>query len=116
MSIKLTWVDYPEIWDNQPVPKLDFSPKNFKNTLFVGDNYPILRGLSEIGLTVDLIYIDPPYNTGNNFIYNDDFSSRSKDGSVDLHSAWLSFMERRLSLAKKLLGEKGVILDRKSVV
>ncbi len=109
MSIKLTWVDYPEIWDNQPIPKLDFSPKNFQNTLFIGDNYPILRGLSEIGFTVDLIYIDPPYNTGNNFIYKDDFSSRFKNGSVDLHSAWLSFMERRLSLAKKLLSEKGVI-------
>jgi adenine-specific DNA-methyltransferase len=56
---------------------------------------------------VDLIYIDPPYNTGGDLIYNDRYVS-SQDAYR--HSKWLSFMERRLELAKPLLAETGVIL------
>lgn len=56
---------------------------------------------------IDFIYIDPPYNTGNkDFKYNDTYVD--KEDSYR-HSKWLSFMHKRLSLAKKLLTEKGVI-------
>ena len=53
---------------------------------------------------INLIYIDPPYNTGNDFAYNDNFSLQH-----DRHSAWLSFMKRRLELARRLLCEDGCI-------
>ncbi len=56
---------------------------------------------------IDIIYIDPPYNTGNNdFIYNDSYVD--KEDSYR-HSKWLSFMSRRLRIAKKLLSDYGVI-------
>ncbi len=56
---------------------------------------------------IDIIYIDPPYNTGNkDFIYDDCMIDR-EDGFS--HSKWLSFMEKRLNIAKKLLKENGVI-------
>ena len=102
-------------------------------TLIEGDNLPVLAALQ---LThkgrVDVIYIDPPYNTGNNdFIYNDarkssvsdvegvsieDYETKldGKARSVgrddpERHSLWLSFMEKRLYLARELLSETGVI-------
>ena len=54
-----------------------------------------------------MIYIDPPYNTGNkDFVYNDSFVD-SEDSFR--HSKWLSFMNKRLKIAKGLLSEKGVI-------
>lgn len=56
---------------------------------------------------VDVIYIDPPYNTGNkDFIYNDVFVDKT-DGYA--HSKWLSFMHKRLEIAKNLLSKSGVI-------
>ena len=56
---------------------------------------------------IDVIYIDPPYNTGNkDFIYNDSYVD-SEDSFR--HSKWLSFMNRRLRLAKELLSDDGVI-------
>ena len=78
------------------------------NILIEGDNY---HSLAVLNFTheeaIDLIYIDPPYNTGNNdFIYNDKYIDR-EDGYR--HSKWLAFMEKRLKLAKKLLKETGVI-------
>lgn len=78
------------------------------NLLIEGDNY---HSLAVLNFThreaVDLIYIDPPYNTGNNdFIYNDKFVP--KDDSFR-HSKWLSFMEKRLKLARFLLKPTGVI-------
>lgn len=78
------------------------------NLLIEGDNY---HSLAVLNFThreaVDLIYIDPPYNTGNNdFTYNDKFVP--KDDSFR-HSKWLSFMEKRLKLAKFLLKPTGVI-------
>lgn len=78
------------------------------NLLIEGDNY---HSLAVLNFThheaVDLIYIDPPYNTGNNdFIYNDKFVD--KEDSFR-HSKWLSFMEKRLKLAKNLLKSSGVI-------
>ena len=78
------------------------------NLLIEGDNY---HSLAVLNFThreaVDLIYIDPPYNTGNgDFIYNDKFVP--KDDSFR-HSKWLSFMEKRLKLARFLLKPTGVI-------
>ncbi len=60
---------------------------------------------------VDVIYIDPPYNTGKEFIYNDDFSTKKIVGSDDphKHSKWLSFIKKRLQIAKDLLSDDGVI-------
>jgi len=56
---------------------------------------------------IDVIYIDPPYNTGGDLIYNDRYVSGQDSYR---HSKWLSFMERRLQLAKPLLGDDGVII------
>lgn len=78
------------------------------HVLIEGDNLEALMALSYTHEgRVDVIYIDPPYNTGNkDFVYNDSFVD-SEDGYR--HSKWLSFMEKRLRLAKKLLSDKGVI-------
>jgi adenine-specific DNA-methyltransferase len=78
------------------------------NLLIEGDNY---RALSVLNYThagkVDVIYIDPPYNTGNkDFIFNDRYVDRE---DAYRHSKWLSFMEKRLKLAKNLLKDTGVI-------
>ena len=76
--------------------------------LIEGDNY---HALSVLNYThkgkIDLIYIDPPYNTGNkDFIYNDKYVEKEDTWR---HSKWLTFMSKRLELAKELLTEKGVI-------
>jgi adenine-specific DNA-methyltransferase len=78
------------------------------NLLIEGDNY---HSLSVLNYThagkIDVIYIDPPYNTGNkDFIFNDNYVDL-EDGYR--HSKWLSFMEKRLKLARNLLKETGVI-------
>lgn len=78
------------------------------NLLIEGDNF---HALSVLNYThkdlVDVIYIDPPYNTGKkDFIYNDKFVD-IEDGYR--HSKWLNFMEKRLKLANQLLSKKGVI-------
>ena len=76
--------------------------------LIEGDN---LHALTALTFThegkVDVIYTDPPYNTGNkDFKYNDSFVDREDSNR---HSKWLSFMHKRLQIAKRLLSEKGVI-------
>ena len=76
--------------------------------LIEGDN---LEALTTLAYThegkIDVIYIDPPYNTGNkDFVYNDKFVD--KEDSYR-HSKWLSFMSKRLRIAKQLLSDKGVI-------
>lgn len=78
------------------------------NILIEGDNYHALTVLNYTHQEkIDVIYIDPPYNTGNkDFIYNDHYVEK-EDGYR--HSKWLNFMEKRLSLAKELLRETGVI-------
>jgi adenine-specific DNA-methyltransferase len=78
------------------------------NILIEGDNYHALTVLNYTHKEkVDVIYIDPPYNTGNkDFIYNDRYVDK-EDGFR--HSKWLNFMEKRLKLAKDLLKETGVI-------
>src|SRR5699024_7416637 len=79
------------------------------NFLLEGDNLAALKLLTKTHKEkIDLIYIDPPYNTGNkDFIYDDTFV-HSEDGFR--HSKWLSFMERRLKLASKLLTASGSLV------
>jgi len=76
--------------------------------LIEGDN---LEALTTLSYThegdIDVIYIDPPYNTGNkDFVYNDKFVDAEDEYR---HSKWLSFMSKRLRIAKSLLSDKGVI-------
>ena len=103
---------------------------NTKNLYIEGDNLDVLKLLRETYLNkIKMIYIDPPYNTGNDFVYNDDFASSSdeylqnsksydEDGNRMVqnlesngrfHSDWLSMMYPRLKLARDLLTEDGVI-------
>lgn len=73
-----------------------------------GDNLHSLKLLEKTHKgKIDVIYIDPPYNTGNkDFIYDDSFVDKT-DGYA--HSKWLSFMEKRLLIAKELLSNNGAI-------
>lgn len=78
------------------------------NFLIEGDNLASLKLLEKTHKgKIDLIYIDPPYNTGNkDFVYDDRFVDSN---DTFRHSKWLSFMEKRLQIARNLLSEKGVI-------
>jgi adenine-specific DNA-methyltransferase len=94
------------------------------NTIIVGDNLEVLRLLRDTHAgAVKLIYIDPPYNTRSDFVYNDDFSIgvrefRDRHGPHDprdgpdsgarLHADWLSMMYPRLILAREVLAPDGV--------
>ena len=101
-----------------------------ENLYIEGDNLEVLKLLQESYLgKVKMIYIDPPYNTGNDFIYNDDFKMNSDDykdksGEINeyderlfknsdsngrFHSDWCSMIYSRLLLARNLLREDGVI-------
>jgi adenine-specific DNA-methyltransferase len=102
-----------------------------KNLFIEGDNLDALKLLQESYLgKVTLIYIDPPYNTGNDFVYEDDFAESSADyltrssqksetgdrlvanteANGRFHSDWLSMMYSRLKLARGLLSDDGVII------
>lgn len=88
---------------------LDLDDKYPHNLMIEGDNY---LSLSVLNYThkgkIDAIYIDPPYNTGaRNWKYNNDYVD-GNDGYR--HSKWLSFMDKRLRLAKPLLKENGIIV------
>lgn len=78
------------------------------NFLIEGDNLASLKLLEKTHRgNIDLIYIDPPYNTGNqDFIYDDDYVAKDDDFR---HSLWCSFITKRLKIAKKLLSPSGVI-------
>ena len=77
------------------------------NFMIEGDNYHALAVLNFThNKAIDVIYIDPPYNTGKGFIYNDKIVDK-EDGFR--HSKWLSFMSKRLRLAKDLLKKDGMI-------
>tara|TARA_Y100000590_G_scaffold224638_1_gene254041 strand:+ start:3518 stop:5155 length:1638 start_codon:yes stop_codon:yes gene_type:complete len=78
------------------------------NILIEGDNFHSLSVLNYThNNSIDVIFIDPPYNTGNDdFKYNDKFVDKV---DVYRHSKWISFMKKRLELAKKLLKQSGVI-------
>jgi len=104
--------------------------KDSENYFFEGDNLDILKILQEgYAEKIKMIYIDPPYNTGKKFVYNDYFSeypqknskkttsvgsndlniSNSNESASRYHSNWLSMMYPRLFLARKLLRDDGVI-------
>lgn len=101
-----------------------------QNLYIEGDNLDVLKVIRETYLgKVKMIYIDPPYNTGNDFVYNDDFSQdtdeyQENSGQLDeegnrlvqntesngrFHTDWLNMIYPRLKVAKDLLSEDGVI-------
>lgn len=84
------------------------NPNGKFNFLLEGDNLHSLYLLEKTHKEkIDIIYIDPPYNTGNNdFTYGDETLSKEDEYK---HSKWLSFMERRLMIAKNLLSDKGFL-------
>ena len=104
---------------------------NTENLYIEGDNLEVLKLLQETYLgKIKMIYIDPPYNTGNDFVYEDDFAQSTREymansGQFDdegnrlvknldsngrFHTDWLNMMYPRLKLAKDLLCENGIIL------
>ena len=91
--------------ENRKIKNLDSNDYNF---LIEGDNLHSLKLLEKTHKgKIDIIYIDPPYNTGNeDFKYNDIFVDKTDGYS---HSKWLSFMSERLYIARQLLSEKGFI-------
>ncbi|CEN50165.1 site-specific DNA-methyltransferase [Capnocytophaga canimorsus] len=114
----------------RPVPKDSVNWDTTENLYIEGDNLRVLKLLQKSYLgKVKMIYIDPPYNTGNDFVYHDDFarSAQAEDlaaGNIDLegyryrrntdsngrfHSDWCSMMLSRLLVAHSLLAEDGVI-------
>lgn len=114
----LVWEEKQEHFDKETVWKLPvlkevkendiFNDDSESNILIEWDNYHTLSVLNYTHKwKIDVIYIDPPYNTGNeDFIYNDKIIDKEDKFR---HSKWLSFINKRLKLAKKLLSEKGVI-------
>lgn len=129
MSFSINWTDVPEAADTpdiqhhfelvrtEEIPDGGGTdavlPENAAHTFIEGDNYPCLRLLEKThGGKINLICIDPPYNTGKtNFTYNDSLYIENKSAwlSKDKYSAWLSFMSRRLECARNLLSEDGCI-------
>lgn len=116
----LVWEDKPEEIEKRLATELPVL-KEVKSKAIISDNADApnhiliegdnLEALTTLAYThegkIDVIYIDPPYNTGNkDFVYNDSFV----DGEDSYrHSKWLSFMSKRLRIAKKLLSDRGVI-------
>lgn len=146
---QFTWPDKKKsiLLANSPISKtlrpcreesVDFD--NTENLYIEGDNLDVLKLLQETYLgKVKMIYIDPPYNTGNDFVYNDDFAEDAdkyleRSGQFDedgnrlventesngrFHTDWLNMIYCRIKLAKDLLAEDGVIfisLDDNEVV
>lgn len=136
---QFTWPDKKKavLFANTPIDKtlrpcreesVDFD--NTENLYIEGDNLEVLKLLQETYLgKVKMIYIDPPYNTGNDFVYEDDFSQnmekyRESSGQFDdngnqlvtntesngrFHTDWLNMIYSRLRLSKNLLSEDGAI-------
>lgn len=136
---QFTWPDKKKavLLANTPIDKtlrpcreesVDFD--NTENLYIEGDNLEVLKLLHETYLgKVKMIYIDPPYNTGNDFVYEDDFAQsmyeyRENSGQFDddgnrlvknmdsngrFHTDWLNMIYPRIKLAKDLLAEDGVI-------
>lgn len=136
---QFTWPDKRKsiLLANAPIAKtlrpcreesVDFD--NTENLYIEGDNLDVLKLLQETYLgKVKLIYIDPPYNTGNDFVYEDDFAQntdeylnnsgqydeegnrlvKNLDSNGRFHTDWLNMIYPRLKIAKDLLSEDGVI-------
>jgi len=127
----LVWLDVPEAFEDnvenklpilEEVPKLAINSKDNKPThlLIEGDNYHALTCLNYTHKgKVDVIYIDPPYNTGSDgFKYKDKRILKEYPDGTEVpvdhplrHSYWLSFMKKRLELAKNLLKPNGCIFS-----
>lgn len=114
----------------RPVPEDSVDWDTTQNLYIEGDNLEVLKLLQKSYMgKVKMIYIDPPYNTGNDFVYNDDFAVTAADhdraeGNTDelgnryrkntesngrFHSDWCSMIYPRLQLARTLLSDEGVI-------
>ncbi len=114
----------------RPCPEESVDWDNTENLYIEGDNLEVLKLLQESYLgQIKMIYIDPPYNTGNDFIYRDDFGLsiseyedelglidddgnrlfKNTDSNGRFHSDWCSMLYSRLLLARNLLSEEGVI-------
>lgn len=114
----------------RPIKEKSVDFDNTQNIYIEGDNLEALKILQESYLNkIKCIYIDPPYNTGNDFIYNDNYSKNKEEellesGQIDesrnrlitnnmsngrFHSDWLSMIYPRLKLARNLLADDGVI-------
>lgn len=114
----------------RPCPEESVDWENTKNLYIEGDNLEVLKLLQNSYMgKVKMIYIDPPYNTGNDFVYQDDFHQTKKEydlfaGDVNeegerlvkntesngrFHSDWCSMVYTRLMVARSLLTEDGVI-------
>lgn len=136
---QFTWPDKKKsvLLANAPINKtlrpcreesVDFD--NTENLYIEGDNLEVLKLLQETYLgKIKMIYIDPPYNTGNDFVYEDDFAQSTEEylensGQFDedgnrlvknldsngrFHTDWLNMIYSRLKLAKDLLADDGVI-------
>ena len=136
---QFTWPDKKKsiLLANAPIAKtlrpchedsVDFD--NTENLYIEGDNLDVLKLLQETYLgKIKMIYIDPPYNTGNDFVYNDDFAESADEylansGQFDadgnrlvvntesngrFHTDWLNMIYPRLKIAKSLLSEDGAI-------
>jgi adenine-specific DNA-methyltransferase len=91
------------------IPDLSDKPAPWRNMVIEGDNYDALRWLRmTMAGQIKCIYIDPPYNTGaKDWVYNDHYANPE---DAYFHSTWLEFLFRRLTLARDLLAEDGVIL------
>jgi adenine-specific DNA-methyltransferase len=115
----------------RPVREESVNFDTTKNLFIEGDNLDALKLLQESYLgKVKLVYLDPPYNTGNDFVYDDDFSETSSEylsrsGQLDdsanrlvtntesngrFHSDWLSMIYSRLRLTRNLLAESGMVV------
>lgn len=111
-------------------PKESVNFEGSENLFITGDNLDILKLLQESYLgKIDMIYIDPPYNTGKDFVYHDNFKKTQKENDVSegnldeygsrlvkneksngrYHSDWLTMMYPRLKLARNLLSDSGAI-------
>ncbi len=114
----------------RPLPEKSVDFENTKNVYIEGDNLEALKILRETYMgKIKMIYIDPPYNTGNDFVYKDDFKESTEEylkssGNIDeegnrmavngesngrFHSDWLNMMYPRLILARDLLTDDGLI-------
>lgn len=137
---QFTWPDKKKsvLLANAPIAKtlrpcreesVDFD--NTENLYIEGDNLEVLKLLQETYLgKIKMIYIDPPYNTGNDFVYEDDFSQSTDEymansGQFDeygnrlvtntenngrFHTDWLNMIYPRIKIAKDLLSDDGVFL------
>jgi adenine-specific DNA-methyltransferase len=123
-------IQMPSLATLRPCPEESVNFETTENLIIEGDNLEVLKLLQKSYLgKIKMIYIDPPYNTGNDFIYPDNYSESLQTyleytGQVDaegkkfstnaetdgrFHSKWLNMMYPRLYLARNLLREDGVI-------